>query len=79
MQGQLSNSISCFLTFALTLLFVKVSRTKYLIFLQVTRVLLIFHSGGSMTNPKVYQGFHDDKMVEEHSSKWEISKTKFFT
>jgi len=40
--------------------------TKYLIFLQVLRVSLVLHNGGSMTNAKVCQGFHDDKKVEEH-------------
>ena len=28
------------------------------------------YSGGSMTNAKVYQGFHDDKKAEEHCSRW---------
>jgi len=32
-----------------------------------------------MTIAKVYQGFHDDKKVEEHWSKWKISKIMFFT
>jgi len=27
---------------------------------------LIFVNGDSMTNAKVYQGFHDNKKVEEH-------------
>jgi len=36
---------------------------KYLFFLQVIH---FFFNGGSMTNAKVYQGFHDDKKVEEH-------------
>jgi len=42
--------------------------TKYLIFLQVIRVFQILVIGCSMTmaNAKVYQGFHDDKKVEEH-------------
>ena len=29
----------------------------------------IFVDGGSMTNAKVYQGFHDDKRVEGHCSR----------
>jgi len=37
--------------------------TKYLIFLQVIRVFQFFN-GGSMTNAKVYQGFHDDKRLK---------------
>jgi len=40
--------------------------TKILIFLQVIRVFCIFVNGGSMTNAKVYQGFHGNKKVEEH-------------
>jgi len=39
---------------------------KYLIFLRVIRFFSIFVNGCSMTNAKVYQGFHDDKKVEEH-------------
>jgi len=34
--------------------------------LQVIRVFKIFVNEGFMTNAKVYQGFHDDKKVEEH-------------
>jgi len=41
---------------------------KYLIFLQVIRVLKIFVNGRSMTNAKVYQGSLDDKKLEEHCS-----------
>jgi len=37
-----------------------------LIFLQVIRASQIFVNGGSMTNAKVYQRFHDDKKIEEH-------------
>jgi len=37
-----------------------------LISLQVSRVILSFVNGVSMKNAKVYQGFHDDKKVEEH-------------
>jgi len=40
--------------------------TNYLIILEVIRPFKIFVNGGSMTNAKVYQGFHDDKKVEEH-------------
>jgi len=40
-----------------------------LIFLQVSRVFLIFVNEGSMAKAKVYQGFHDDKSVEEHCSR----------
>jgi len=43
--------------------------TKYLVFLHVIRVFLIFVNGSFMTNVKVYQGFHDDKKVEE---RWSI-------
>jgi len=39
---------------------------KYLIFLQVVCVFQIFVNRGSMTNAKVYQGFHNDRKVEEH-------------
>jgi len=39
--------------------------TKYLNFLQIIRVFRFFNED-SMTNTKVYQGFHDDKKVEEH-------------
>ena len=35
-------------------------------FLTSSSCFLNFVSGGSMTNAKVYQGFHDDKKVEEH-------------
>jgi len=45
---------------------------KYLIFLGVIRFFSIFVSGCSMTNAKVYQGFHDDKKVEEHWSRLEV-------
>jgi len=37
-----------------------------MIFLQALDVFKIFVKGGSMTNAKVYQGFNDDKKVEEH-------------
>jgi len=42
---------------------------KYLIFVQM---MLVFHNvfnGGSTANAKAYQGFHDDKIVEEHCSR----------
>jgi len=39
---------------------------KNLIFLQVIRVFFIFVNGCSMTDTKVYQGFQDNKKVEEH-------------
>jgi len=41
---------------------------KYPFFLKVIRVFLIFVNEGSMTNSEVYQGFHNDKKVEEHWS-----------
>jgi len=42
---------------------------KYLIFLQEINISLIFVNGVSITNAKVYQGFHNDKKVEEHRFK----------
>jgi len=39
---------------------------KNLIFFQVIRFFQIFVNGVSMTNAKVYQGFHDDKKDNEH-------------
>jgi len=55
-----------FLTSVITVYLLKCRITKDLIFLQVIRVFKIFVNGGSMTNAEVYQGFHDDKNVEEH-------------
>jgi len=40
-----------------------------LIFLQAIHVFSIYVNRGSMANMKVYQGFHDDKKVEEHCPK----------
>jgi len=37
-----------------------------LIFLQVICVFQILVNGASMTNVEVYQGFHNDKMFDEH-------------
>ena len=51
-----------FLISVITVHFLKCLKTKYLIFLQVSRV--IFVNGGSMTNAKVYQDFYDDKNLE---------------
>ena len=36
---------------------------------QVIRVFKIFVDADSMTNSKVYQGFHDNKQFEGHRSK----------
>jgi len=33
---------------------------------QVIRIVLTFVNGGSMTNANVFQGFHDEKKVEDH-------------
>jgi len=36
-------------------------------------VFFKFVNGGSVTNAKIYQGFHDEKKVEEHWSRCHIS------
>jgi len=46
-------------------LFVEVSNNEIFDFLTNNSCFFIFVNGGSMTNAKVYQGFHDDKKVEE--------------
>jgi len=50
----------------MTVYLLKYLITKYLIFLQVTRVFQIFVNGSSMTNAKVYQGLRDYKNDEEY-------------
>jgi len=47
-------------------LLVEVSNNEIFDFLTRIRAFPIFVNGGSMTNKKVYQGFHDGKKVEEH-------------
>ena len=42
-----------------------VFNNEIFVFLQVNCVFKIFVNGGSMINAEVYQGFHDDKKVEE--------------
>jgi len=54
-----------FLSSVITVCLLKYLIMKYLIFLQVICVFKDF-LWGSMTNAKVYQGFLDDKKVEEH-------------
>jgi len=54
----------------MTVYLLKYLITKYLIFLQVTRVFQIFVNGSSMTNAKVYQGLRDYKNDEEY---WDSS------
>ena len=44
------------------------SSTEIFGFLTSNSFSSIFVNGGSMTNAKVYQGFHDGKKVEEHYS-----------
>jgi len=53
----------------MTVVIVEVSNNKIFDFLTSNSCCsLIFVNGGSMTNATVYQGFHDDKTVEEHST-----------
>jgi len=40
-------------------------------------LITVYVKGGSMTNAKVYQGFHDDKKVEEHWCRWNSRHTCF--
>ena len=69
MQERPSHYISCFLTSVTTVYLSKCIIKKYLIFLQVIRFIQIFVNGDSMTNANAYQGFHDDKKIEEHFSR----------
>ena len=65
MQEQLRHKIS-FFNFCKTVYLLKCLIMKNFISLQVIRAFEIFVNGGSMTNAKVHQRFHDDKKVEEH-------------
>jgi len=47
-------------------LFIEVSNNEKFDFLTSNLFSLIVVNGGSITNTQVYQGFHDDKKVEEH-------------
>ena len=51
-------------------LFVEIYNKEIFEFLagSLIRVFKIFVEGCSMTNAKVYMGFHDDKKIEEHWS-----------
>jgi len=49
-------------------LFIEVSNNEKFDFLTSNLFSLIVVNGGSITNTQVYQGFHDDKKVEEHGN-----------
>jgi len=48
------------------LVFLQVIRVFQIFTNEASRVFQIFVNEASMTNAKVYQGFHNDKKVKEH-------------